>query len=163
MRRLARLIAPYWPHLGAGVLCVVLLTAAQLFVPRYAGLTIDAIVRTRSLAVLDEAALVMLGAFALRSLFLYGQLYFGLYLGHRVIADLRRMIFQKVQRWSLDRFTGWTSGDLIARSLQDTQVVQNALLVGLLDFIGTALTLVGIAAMLFILQWRLALYTLVVV
>jgi subfamily B ATP-binding cassette protein MsbA len=163
VRRLARFIVPYWPYLGAGVACVVLLTAAQLFVPRYAGLTIDTIVRTRSLAVLDSAALVILAAFALRSLFLYGQLYFGLYLGHRVIADLRRLIFLKVQRWSLDRFSGWTSGDLIARSLQDTQVVQNALLVGLLDFVGTALTVVGIAVMLFVLQWRLALYTLVVV
>src|SRR5439155_1358872 len=91
------------------------------------------------------------------------QLYFGLFLGHRVIADIRRLVFQRVQRWSLDRFAGWTSSDLITRSLQDTQVVQSALLVGLLDFIGTALTVAGITVMLFVLEWRLAVFTLVVI
>jgi len=163
VRRLVRFITPYWAHLAAGMISVVLLTGTQLFVPLYAGLTVDEIIRTRSLTVLNRAATVALAALGLRSILLYGQLYFGLFLGHRVIADLRRLVFQRVQRWSLDRFAGWTSGDLIARSLQDTQVVQSALLVGLLDFFGTALTVAGIAVMLFILEWRLALFTLVVI
>ncbi|OLE97237.1 MAG: ABC transporter ATP-binding protein [Cyanobacteria bacterium 13_1_20CM_4_61_6] len=163
MRRLAAFISPYWAYFTGGLISLILLTGTQLFVPRYAGLTVDEIIRTRSLAVLNRAALVALAALALRSVLLYWQLYFGLFLGHRVIADLRRLVFQRVQRWSLDRFAGWTSGDLIARSLQDTQVVQNALLVGLLDFIGTALTVAGIAIMLFLLQWRLAVFTLVVI
>jgi len=163
VKRVAVFIAPYWTYFAGGLLSVILLTGTQLFVPRYAGITVDSIIRTRSLEVLNSAALVVLAAFGLRSLLLYGQLYFGLFLGHRVIADLRRFIFQKVQRWSLDRFAGWTSGDLIARSLQDTQLVQSSLLVGLLDFIGTALTVVGIAVMLFVLEWKLALFTLVVI
>ncbi len=163
MRRLAAFIAPYWAYFAGGLISVILLAGTQLFVPRYAGLTVDAIIRTRNLEVLNSAALVILATFALRSVLLYGQLYFGLFLGHRVIADLRRLIFERVQRWSLDRFAGWTSGDLIARSLQDTQVVQSALLAGLLDFIGTALTAAGIAVMLFVLQWKLALFTLVVI
>jgi len=115
------------------------------------------------MAVVNRAALVALAVLGLRSLLLYGQLYFGLFLGHRVIADIRRLVFQRVQRWSLDRFAGWTSSDLITRSLQDTQVVQSALLVGLLDFIGTALTVAGITVMLFVLEWRLAVFTLVVI
>ena len=163
MRRLATFISPYWAYFTGGLISLILLTGTQLFVPRYAGLTVDEIIRTRSLAVLNRAALVALAALGLRSVLLYWQLYFGLFLGHRVIADLRRLVFQRVQRWSLDRFAGWTSGDLIARSLQDTQVVQSALLVGLLDFFGTALTVAGIAAMLFILDWRLALFTLIVI
>src|SRR2546428_10504014 len=145
------------------MISVVLLTGTQLFVPRYAGLTVDEIIRTRSLTVLNRAAVVALSALGLRSVLLYGQRYFGLFLGHRVIADLRRLVFQRVQRWSLDRFAGWTSSDLITRSLQDTQVVQGALLVGLLDFIGTALTVAGITVMLFVLEWRLAAFTLLVI
>jgi subfamily B ATP-binding cassette protein MsbA len=163
VRRLAGYIAPYWAYFGGGLISVILLTGTQLFVPRYAGLTVDAIIRTGKLEVLNQAALVVLAALGLRSILLYGQLYFGLFLGHRVIADLRRLIFERVQRWSLDRFTGWTSGDLIARSLQDTAVVQSALLVGLLDFIGTVLTAVGIIVMLFVLQWQLAAFTLIVI
>src|SRR3989454_1310646 len=163
VRRLAAFISPYWAYFTGGLISLILLTGTQLFVPRYAGLTVDEIIRTRSLTVLNRAALVALAALALRSVLLYWQLYFGLFLGHRVIADLRRLVFQRVQRWSLDRFAGWTSGDFIARSLQDTQVVHNRLLVGVLAFIGTALPVAGIAAMLFILDWRLALFTLIVI
>jgi len=163
VRRLAAFIAPYWAYFAGGLLCVILLAGTQLFLPRYLGLKVDAIIQTQKLEVLNSATLVILATFGLRTVLLYGQLYFGLFLGHRVITDLRRLIFERVQRWSLDRFAGWTSGDLIARSLQDTQVVQTALLAGLLDFAGTALTAAGITVMLFVLQWRLALFALIIV
>src|SRR5947208_1111041 len=163
MRRLATFIAPYWAHLASGLISLILLTGTQLFIPRYAGVTVDEIIRTGSMAVVNRAALVALAVLGLRSYVLYGQFYSGLFFGHRVIADIRRLVFQRVQRWSLDRFAGWTSSDLITRSLQDTQVVQGALLVGLLDFIGTALTVAGITVMLFVLEWRPAVFTLVVI
>ncbi len=163
MNRVVRLIAPYWPHLLAGVVSLLLVTGSQLFVPRYLGLTVDRIVQTKSLTALNSAALVILAAFGLRSLALYGQIFFGFFLSHRVIADLRQRTFEHIQRWSLDRFARWTSGDLIARSLQDTQVVQTSLLTGLFDMVGVALTLAGVLVMLFYLQWRLALFTLIVI
>lgn len=163
MKRLTHLISPYWPYFLGGFLCLLLVTATQLYVPRYIGLTVDTIIQSRSTAILNRAALVVLAIFGLRSLFLYGQISFGFFLSHRVVADLRHRIFDRVQRWSLERFGVWTSGDLIARSVQDTSLIQTSLLTGALDFIGTALTLVGIVVMLFVLEWRLALFTLVVI
>lgn len=163
MIRVARLVTPYWPYLLAGLISLLLVTVSQLFVPRYLGLTIDRIVQAQSFRALDAAALVLLAAFAVRSLGLYGQIYFGFFLSHRVIADLRQRAFERIQRWSLDRFEHWTSGDAISRSLQDTQVVQTTVLTGLFDMIGVVLTLVGILGMLFYLQWQLALFTLIVI
>ncbi|OGR98589.1 MAG: hypothetical protein A2V88_07730 [Elusimicrobia bacterium RBG_16_66_12] len=163
MRRLFPLITPYWPYVTGGLLCLALVTLTQLYVPRYVGLTVDAIIRTKSLAILDTAALAILGAFGVRSLVLYGQIFFGFFLSHRVIADLRQRTFERIQRWSLDRFATWSSGDLISRSIQDTQVVQTTLLTGLFDFAGTVLTVVGIVGMLFYLQWRLAAFTFIVI
>lgn len=163
MKRLVRFVAPHWLAVAGGVLALVLVTTTQLFVPRYLGLTVDAIIRSRTIAVLDTRALVILGALALRSLLLYAQLLLGLFLSHRVTADLRQQIFDRVQRWSLDRFARWTSGDVISRALQDTGVVQTTLLTGVMEFIGTALLLGGIVVMLFVLQWQLALFTLIVI
>jgi len=161
--RILRLVLPYWPSVAAGLVCMAAATAAQLAVPRYVGLTIDRIVQTKSLSVLDSAALIILAAFALRSLFLYGQIFFAFFLGHRVIADLRQSVFERIQRWSVARFGTWTSGELMSRSLQDTQVVQTTLIVGLFDMVGIALFLVGIVVMLFVLQWPLALFTFAVI
>ena len=163
MRPLAKFIGPYWLYAAAGLTCLILVTIAQLFVPRYLGVTVDRIIETKSLGVLNRAALVIFLAFALRSLLLYGQISFGFIVSHRVVADLRQRLIEHVHRWSLDRFARWTSGELIARSLQDTQVVQTNLLVGALDFLGTILTLTGTVAMLFVLQWQLALFTLIVI
>lgn len=163
MSGVLRLVRPYWAAVAGGLLCLVAATGAQLFVPRYLGLTIDRIVQTKSFAALDTAALIILAAFAFRSLVLYGQIFLGFFLGHRVIADLRQGIFERIQRWSIARFGSWPSGEIMSRSLQDTQVVQTTLLVGLFDMVGIALTLVGIVVMLFVLQWRLALFTFAVI
>jgi subfamily B ATP-binding cassette protein MsbA len=163
MKRLAALIVPYWPYLTGGLLCLALVTLTQLYVPRYVGVTVDTIIRRKSLAVLNTAALMILGVFAVRSIFLYGQIFFGYFLSYRVIADLRQGTFERIQRWSLDRFATWSSSDLITRSLQDTQVAQTTLLNGLFDFAGTLLTLAGILGMLFYLQWRLAAFTLIII
>ena len=163
MRRIAAFISPYWPAAAGGIVSLILVTAAQLFVPRFLGLTIDEIARSNNLRVLNSAALVILGAFALRSLLLYGQIFFGYFLSHRVVADIRQRSFEQIQRWSLARFAGWTSGDLISRSLQDTLVIQTTLLVGIFDLLAVVLTVAGILVMLLLLQWRLALFTLIVI
>src|SRR5207247_9969397 len=101
MRRLATFIAPYWAHLASGLISLILLTGTQLFIPRYAGVTVDEIIRTGSMAVVNRAALVALGVLGLRSLLLYGQLYFGLFLCLRVISDILRPVFPCVQLCAL--------------------------------------------------------------
>lgn len=163
LRRLGSFLRPYWVHLAGGLGCAFMVALAQLFVPRYLGNTIDAIIRTRNLQLLNLTAAVILAAFLVRSTFLYGQLYLIFYLGHRVIADLRNAIFCQIQRWSLDRFARWHSGELIARAIQDTQMIQTHLLAGLVDFVGVSLTLLGIIVMIFWLQWQLALVTVLVI
>lgn len=163
MKQIVRLILPYWVHLTGGLACLVLVTAAQLFVPRYVGHSIDSVIAGRNLASLNRSALIVLGALTLRSLLLYGQFYFTFYISHRAIADLRARLFERVQAWSLDRFERWTSGDLISRMVQDTSLIQTTLLTGLMEFVGNALFLVGILVMLFVLDWRLALFTLIVI
>lgn len=162
-RLLGRFVAPYGAYAAGGLFCLLTVVGLELFVPRYLGATIDTIIRTRSLQALNTAALVFLAVYGLRSLLLYGQISLTLLISHRVIADLRQDLFERVQRWSLDRFARFSSGDLIARSLHDTQVVQTTVLMGALDFLATALLLAGIIVMLFVVQWRLALLLVVVI
>lgn len=49
MSSVLRLVRPYWAAVAGGLLCLIAATGAQLFVPRYLGLTIDRIVQTKSL------------------------------------------------------------------------------------------------------------------
>ncbi len=163
MKDVARLVLPYWVQLTGGLVCLLLVTGTQLYVPRFLGQSIDTIVQAKDLRVLNFSALVLLAALALRSLLLYGQYYLMFFISHRAIADLRQRLFERVQRWALDRFERWTSGDLIARMVQDTSVIQTTLLTGLMEFLSGALFLAGTVVMLFVLQWRLALFTFIVI
>lgn len=150
-------LRPYRLHLLGAFLSLTLITLAQLAVPGYIGVMVNEMIRSRSFAVLDRAALVVLGLFAARSAFIYAQVYLTFFLGYRTIADLRRDLFVRIQRWSIDRFTAWQSGDAISRTLQDTQLVQTHLLSGAVDTAATVLMLTGIVVALFYLEWRLAL------
>jgi subfamily B ATP-binding cassette protein MsbA len=157
LHRLIRYIARYRLHVLGALGATLIVTAVNLAVPRYAGGLIDQLIATRSFAVLNRAALIVLLLFGLRSLLLYAQIYLTFFLSHRITADLRQDLFARIQQWSLDRFAVWQSTDAITRSLQDTQVVQTQLLIGAIDAIATAAMLVGIVVMLIWIDWQLAL------
>ena len=159
LRRLAVFLRPYTLQLAGGVSAAILVTVAWLYVPKYLGDQADRVIQTGSFAVLNRAALVILGIYTVRSILLYVQLSLLAFVGHRLVADLRRQIFGPVQRWSLDRFVHWHSGEVISRTIQDTQLVEARLLNGFVDVISTALTLAGIIVMVLLIQWRLALLT----
>lgn len=153
------------PHRGLlalAVLCVLAVTAAGLAVPLVFGETVDRIIATGDLGILTHAALVVLGVFALRTLFLYGQIYFNFAFAHRATAGLRDRIFSRMLRWPVEHVGAWRSGEIMSRSLHDTQLVHTHLLVGLVDLTGTAAMLLGTVVMLFVLEWRLASVTLVI-
>lgn len=148
-----------WPHRGllaAAVGCVLAATAAGLSVPLLFRDLVDRVTATGDLALLQRLALLGLGVFALRSVFLYGQIHLNFAFAHRATADLRDRLFSRVLRWPVDRLGGWHSAEVMSRALQDTQLVHTHLLVGLVDFVATAATLVGTVVMLFVLDWRLA-------
>lgn len=165
LRRLAVFLRPYSLTLAVGVLAAIVGTVAWVYVPRYLGMQADHLIETgsktgTSLSVLNRSALIVLAIFTLRSLCLFVQMSSLAFVGHRLIADLRARIFHRVQRWSLDRFITWHSGEVISRTIQDTQLVEARFLTGIVDMLTITLTLLGVIVMVFTIQWRLALLTL---
>lgn len=159
LARLAGYIFRYRLQVAAAAVSMLLVTFINLAVPRYAGGLIDTLIRTVSFSALNQGALLLLAIFGLRSLGLFVQIYCTFFLSHRVTADLRLDLFTRIQRWSLDRFAAWQSGDAIARSLQDTQIIQAQLLLGIVDGLSCVLMVVGTVVMLISIDWQLSLAT----
>jgi ATP-binding cassette subfamily B protein len=102
------------------------------------------------------AAFVVATASAIGRDYLYG------WLGAHVLHDLRLQLFQHLQRLSMDFFGQARTGDVLARFSTDISAVENALVIGMP---GAFLAVFGIAvscAVLFVLQWKLALLLLLV-
>ena len=98
---------------------------------------------------------------ALRGFVGYGSSYCLAWVSERVVNDLRIDVLRKLTSLSLDYFNRATTGDLITRVNGDTAMLQRCLGGGLSDLVKEPVTVVGLVAMLFAIDWRLTLMVLV--
>lgn len=81
-------------------------------------------------------------------------------LSERISADLRNSTYEHLHRLSLDFFSAKRTGDLVARISSDTDRICNFLSDSLADFVTDVLMIVGTVAVLFYLDFWLAMATL---
>ena len=92
----------------------------------------------------------------------YAQTYFTGWTGERILADLRNLLFRHLQRLSLGFYERNRAGVIISRLTNDVEAIDQLVTDGVTTLVQSTLTLFGTAIILFILDWRLALATLVV-
>ena len=93
----------------------------------------------------------------------YGQTYTTGWVGERMLADLRDLLFRHLQRLSLGFYERNRAGVIISRLTNDVEALDQLVTDGVTTLVQNTLMLVGTAIVLFLLDWRLALATLAVV
>ena len=93
----------------------------------------------------------------------YGQGYLMSYAAQRMLFDLRTQLFEHINKLSLDFFTKWRTGDLIARSTNDIDNIQNGVVSAVIQLLPNLITLLGAICYLFYLNWRLSLLTIIII
>ena len=78
-------------------------------------------------------------------------------ISQEVLLTMRSQILAQLHRLSLDFYDRHEAGDLMSRLTNDTQVINQMFGEGLMRFLNTVLTLVGIVISMVALNWRLAL------
>ncbi|MGH9109474.1 MAG: ABC transporter ATP-binding protein [Acidimicrobiales bacterium] len=117
----------------------------------------------RDFAVVVGAGLAYLAAAILTALAQRGQVRTTGRLAAKVMNDLRVMVFAHLQRLSLDFFTDEKAGVLMSRMTSDIENLQQLLQDGLAQFAIQALTMVTITVILFVLNVRLAVITILLI
>jgi ATP-binding cassette subfamily B protein len=82
-------------------------------------------------------------------------------IGQSVLLDLRRRVFEHVQRLSLGFHESYTSGKIISRLTSDLDALAELLDEGLDGLLSALFTVTGISVAMLVLDWRLALVVLV--
>jgi ATP-binding cassette subfamily B protein len=77
-------------------------------------------------------------------------------LGSRVVTDLRNKLYRTLQRLSLNYYDREHTGRIMSRLLTDTRAVQGFVVQAVQQTVIHFLTVVGIAVVLFAINWRLA-------
>jgi len=85
------------------------------------------------------------------------------YAGQLGVQDIRNEIYQRNMRLSLRFFNTHPTGVLMARVLNDVSMMQNGLSEILMSVFRDSLTAIGLLGLIFYLDWKLAIITLIVV
>ena len=159
---LYRLAHPYKARTGLALVSLLGVTAASLLPPYLVGRTVDEVQQgnTSQLIWLVSA---FLAAGVLGVVLGYAQTYFTGWTGERMLADLRELVFGHLQRLSLGFFERNRAGVIISRLTNDVEALDQLVTDGVTSLVQNTLILVGSAVVLFFLDWRLALATLVVI
>ena len=164
-RLLGSLLRPYRWSVGLLGLVVVVESGARLVVPLLAQrgidrgippIVADGSMRDLALIIGVLCAAVLLQA-ASRLLFVgwSGRI------GQRVLLELRRRVFAHFQQLEVAFHDRYSSGRVVSRLTNDVDAIQEMLLSGFDSLVTAALTLIGTATLLVVLDWRLGLLCLV--
>jgi ATP-binding cassette subfamily B protein len=158
--RLYSLILPYRRTVAAGMLCLLLSVAAELYPPLVWQRVVDiGLARLDWTYIIWQLVLLVLVfglgqiCSAIRGVLLERA-------GQRLTLDLRLRLYRKLQRQSAAYFAQRRSGDLLARLTADVETVQNVLVQGTDSVVANGLRVLGVAGIFIVLQPTLGLLVL---
>jgi ATP-binding cassette subfamily B protein len=175
-RGLGRFVRPHWAPLGAATALVVVQTALGLAAPWPLKLAVDHAIDRQplpgALSALEQlspyslaivAALAGVVLVAVGGVIRYAGAYLSGLAAEGIGAALRSAVFEHLMRLSLRFHDRHRSGDLVSRLLSDVPRVQDALVAAFESLIPSALSLLGMLAVLLAIDVTLALAALAVV
>jgi ATP-binding cassette, subfamily B, multidrug efflux pump len=142
---------------------LLLLTAANAVTPQLFRWGIDqGIVKQDRQIVLYSAGAMVLAAIA-RGLCNFGQSFGAEAISQGVAYDLRNKIFSKIQNLSFSYHDQAQTSQLLTRVTSDIEQIRTFVGTSLIQVISAIVTLVSVAVILLVMNWRLALITLTVI
>jgi len=172
-----RLIKPHWKELTLAFVAVLGETFSDVLEPWPIKIVIDNILQSKKLpdwldgfvsgtfgqnklAILNFAVAAVAGIAVIGAVSSYVEKYLTTSVSQWVTHDLRRTLYNHIQRLSLAEYDKTQTGDLISRVTSDINAVQDFINSALLGIIVNVLTLVGMAGVMFYINWRFTLIAL---
>jgi ABC-type multidrug transport system fused ATPase/permease subunit len=159
LRWMAGLLRPYRGRVALTVIAILAATGAGLAPPYLAGQAIDAGIVTGDTGALTVIVIAFLAVAAVFALATYAQTYLVGWVGTRALQDLREHVFAHLQSMSIGFFTRRSPGVLISRMTNDIEALNQLLTSGVTTLFSSVLTLIGVVAIMFLLDVKLALVT----
>ena len=174
---MVNLIRPHWKALAVALIAVLGETASDVLEPWPIKIVIDSILQSKALPgwlngfvssvfghdklpILNFALTAVVGIAVVGAISSYLEKYLTTSVSQWVTHDLRRTLYNHIQRLSLAQHDNAQTGDLISRVTSDINAVQDFVNSALLGMLVNALTLLGMIGVMFYLNWRFTLIAL---
>jgi ATP-binding cassette, subfamily B, bacterial len=159
LRWMIGLLRPYRGRVALTFVAMLAATAAGLAPPYLAGQAIDAGIVPGDSEALTLIVVAFLAVAVLYAGASYAQTYFVGWVGTRALQDLRERVFAHLQSMSIGFFTRRSPGVLVSRMTNDIEALNQLVTNGVVTLISSGLTLVGVVAIMLVLDFKLALVT----
>jgi ATP-binding cassette, subfamily B, bacterial len=153
---------PYRGRLVAFLLAIIASAGLGVLPPVLFGLLIDRAVLEGDLGMVNVLALAAIGVALATALMSLLQRWQSAWIGERLILDLRRRLFDHVQRMPLAFFTRTQTGALISRLNNDVVGAQQAVTGTFGSVVANVVQLAAALTVMITLEWRLTLLVLAV-
>ena len=167
-QRMAREVKPHWHHLSIAVVCMLVVAGTTAGLAYLMGPVVDDIFvagvtdpeRARRMIVILPIALV--AVMWIKGGATYSQTVLMVMVGQRIVADLRERIYAHLQELPLSFYDNTQTGLLIARMTNDVNLLRESVSSALAASFRDIFTIVGLIALVFYRDWRLAIIAMVV-
>lgn len=163
LRRLFAFVKPYRGYLLIAMIAVVIGSVLGLAGPYTAQFLIDAVFKENNRDLLNRITILLIIIFATQSVFYFIRRYSLLYIGERVMADIRLKLFAHLQGLSLSFFNERRTGELVSRLTNDVSTVRGLVTSDISTALSQVLTFFGALVLIIITDWRLTLFMLALI
>ncbi|WNQ09219.1 ABC transporter ATP-binding protein [Paenibacillus aurantius] len=154
----------YWSErklLFSSIFCLMCATALGLVYPNLLRYLIDDVIKPRQFQTVPTLALLVVGVVTLKGFLQFIHGFLGGRLGNRVAFNLRNALYEKLQFLSFQYYDKARTGDLMSRLTADLEAIRQFIGFGFAQIVNVVLMLVFGCGMMFAINWKLTLLTMV--
>lgn len=160
--RILRYLKPYWPQFLASILLTLLFSTANVFVmPWIKDVTKQ--INHKNLGDFVQHMVNGVGLWVVRVITQYGQYYLMTWISTRIVIDIQKDVYNKLQGVSQHFYMRWKLGDLTTRLFSDSTYVRQTVMSSFSDILPQTLTFIGVLGYLMSINWKLTLFACVAV
>ena len=150
------------PYILRGIcaaICTAIAAGGTAYLPWIIKDMVDQVLKEKNTEMLNYIVISIIVVFIIRGIAFYGQSYLMNYVGQRVIIDIRKAVFEKLQRLSLDFYDKNKTGTIMSYVTNDVNALQSAMVENVVEMVTESVILIASIVMMIYLDWRLFLVT----
>jgi len=162
LRRIYRYFVPYRQLVAGVVVCILIASVFGLLLPLLIKGIVDTAIPSGDTGLLNLLVIGMLGTSILSGLIGVLQSYLNSRIGQGVMFDIRNQMYHHLHRMSMRFFTNTKTGDIMSRVNNDVNGLQQVVTDTFASSVNNVLIAVTTLVTMFLMDWRLALLSLVI-
>ena len=155
------LLRPYKKQVFFACLSILIANLLGLAFPWVIKIVIDEVLLKKNISLLNTLTIALVLAFILKFYFGFVREYLVSFIGENVVCDLRNRFYWHLHRLSVRYIENTPVGKIISGIIGDVESIRKFLFGGAIDFIYSFFNVFFVLIILFVLDWRLTLISLV--